>query len=299
MRLNRFNTLMEGDGGEGGQGGGGGGEFDFRQHVSEDMRENPALADIKDIDGLVSSFVNAQGMIGNSIRIPGEDAGEDQWSDFNEKLMKVPGMTRLPTDEDPDAMGAFYNKLGRPEAVDGYKIDIPDLGKDLQINDESFKAFKEVAHATGLTQKQLEGVTKWYFKDVMDQQAQLGAIKDRAIDNMRKEWGGDYDRRMGAAQATLKQFGDEQTVNDLANSLDQHPGLAKTLSNIGLKLMEGNFIQGDGTTPQDTVDEMKAKIAEIKANTKGPYWDKSNPAHDETVSRVNNLYAKLEELGAL
>ena len=51
---------------------------DFRSSLPEDLREEASLADIKDVGSLAKSYVNAQRMLGSSIRIPGQDAGEEQ-----------------------------------------------------------------------------------------------------------------------------------------------------------------------------------------------------------------------------
>ena len=71
---------------------------------------------------------NQRKLIGDSIRIPSEEAGDDSWNAFNEKIMnKVPTLMRTPNSDDSDSINDVLKRLGKPEDVDGYKLlDITD-----------------------------------------------------------------------------------------------------------------------------------------------------------------------------
>ena len=54
-------------------------------------------------------------------------------------------------------MDAFYAKIGRPEAPDGYELKVNDA-----IGEDGGKFFKELAHKNGLTQTQADSILSEY-----------------------------------------------------------------------------------------------------------------------------------------
>src|SRR3990170_781823 len=96
-----------GDPGAGTGAGGSSGAADWRTGLPDDLRSHTALADIKDVGGLAKSFVNAQSLIGRSVRIPGEDASAEDREAFYQSLTKVPGVARLPDGNDEKAWAQF------------------------------------------------------------------------------------------------------------------------------------------------------------------------------------------------
>ena len=105
-------------------------EYNWKDSVDESYRDS--VKDFKDINGLVKSYQSAQSMLGSSIRIPTDDASKEAKDEFYSRLSQVPGLTRLPNKDDPEAMNQFYNSLGRPESKDGYKIAIENLEVDVE-----------------------------------------------------------------------------------------------------------------------------------------------------------------------
>ena len=75
----------------------GGSGNEFLQMIPEELRQDPSLTPIKNVENLARSYVNAQKLIGAD---------------------KIP-MPVNPTDEDLDRI---YDRLGRPESPDGYEI---------------------------------------------------------------------------------------------------------------------------------------------------------------------------------
>ena len=116
--------MEEESGGEvqGGAGGESGAVANWRDSLSEDIRDNESLSKFTDIGALAKSYINAEQMIGkDKIVIP---STEDEWSNA-------------------------YQKLGRPDSPDGYEI-----GKveGLEVNDDAMGFFKGLFHQTGLNQ---------------------------------------------------------------------------------------------------------------------------------------------------
>src|SRR5210317_1139444 len=97
-------------------------EGNWRESLPEDLRENKTLADVKDVGSLAQQFIDSQQMIGQSIRIPGPDAGEEAWKNFHSKLTdKVPTLIPTPDPDNEEVMSALYNRMGRPEDPEGYR----------------------------------------------------------------------------------------------------------------------------------------------------------------------------------
>ena len=68
---------------------------DWKSGLSEDIRADKSLENIKDISGLAKSYIHAQKMVGaDKIPVPNKYATEDDWN-------------------------AVYEKLGRPKSADG------------------------------------------------------------------------------------------------------------------------------------------------------------------------------------
>ena len=79
-------------------------------------------------------------------------------------LERLVGAERLalPRDENDRAnWERVWNRLGRPEKPEGYKLPLPEKGGDKALA----KAFAARAHDLGLTAKQARGLTDWWNAD--------------------------------------------------------------------------------------------------------------------------------------
>lgn len=109
----------------------------FLDLIPEDIRGDASFRDIKDVGNLARSFVNAQKLVG---------APPDQ-------------VIRLAGADDAAAWNGIWNRLGRPEAVDGYQLADPaEIPAGLALSAEHKTAFAAAAHQLGLTQKQADGL---------------------------------------------------------------------------------------------------------------------------------------------
>ena len=91
-----------------------------------------------DVAALAKTAFEADKLIGNSIKLPGKKASEDERSEF-------------------------WNKLGRPAEAEKYEFDVPtDMPEDLPYDGEVADEFKTFAHSIGLTQAQAAAAHDWY-----------------------------------------------------------------------------------------------------------------------------------------
>ena len=75
---------------------------DWKANLSDELKADKSLENIKDIESLAKSFVHAQKLVGaDKIPVPNKFATEKDWD-------------------------AVYEKLGRPKNSDGYKFNLPE-----------------------------------------------------------------------------------------------------------------------------------------------------------------------------
>lgn len=161
-----------------------------------------------------------------------------------ERLLKLPSQ-----DAEPTEWEAVFAKLGRPENPDGYgEFELPE---NAPVDDNRVKAFKEKAHALGLTAKQAQEMAKWDAEFMVGQQTTMTESRQAELaaelNKLKAEWGTAFDAQMLKADAAAAEFGLE--ADDVAK-LQQVLGRYKTgtfLASLGEKLGEASFETGDGT----------------------------------------------------
>ncbi len=259
-------------------------EPSWKDELPQEIRNDASLTDIKDVNGLASSFVSAQKMLGNSIRVPGPDAGDEAWSNFHAKLTeKVPGLIPTPDPDNEEHMSALYNRMGRPEEAVGYEH--PEGVDPTQMAD-----FAGLAHNLGLTKNQYKGILTELVKFTADKQEKTDANFAAGIQKLKQEWGIVYDDNIQLVQSVMKGTGAPKEFMEMAADGKLPAESLTWLYNIGKALgTEGINFQKDESTTRLAPAEAKARAAEIMADDNGPYWDASHPQHKEMVQRVVDL----------
>lgn len=263
----------------------------FIDSLPEDLRGEVGLKDFKDVGGLAKSFIDSQRMIGNSIRIPGEDASDEVRNEFYQKLSEVPGVMRSPNMDDADAMGQFYNALGRPESAEGYKLDI---GEDISLDAGQVDKFKEFAHKNGFNNKQVNELMKFEVERANAQSEMAEVKRNEAEAVLREKWGHEYSNRVNGAKLALKSYSEKypEAIADLLGSqAGNNPALVAILSDLAVSLQEQGTI-GEVSRVQYgiTSEEAKEQINEILHNKSHAYYNEYDVTHDAAVEKVSKLY---------
>jgi len=107
----------------------------WKDLIPEDIRKESVIAQTKDITSMAKQLVSAQKMIGSRLKLPadGDTAGWDE----------------------------VYNKLGRPESIDGYKVARPESDNGVPYSEEREKEFLSAAHKIGLNNSQVQALINW------------------------------------------------------------------------------------------------------------------------------------------
>lgn len=263
-------------------------DLGFHAQLPEDIRGEASLQDIKDLNSLAKGYVNAQKMIGSSIRIPSEDAGVEAKEEFYKKLESVQGVVRLPDTDNKEAMDAFYGRLGRPDTADNYRIEAPE-GSEQAVNE-----FKQIAHQIGLTNEQASKLVGFELEKAKQAQEAATAAYDSAQSTLKDAWGNDYDNRLkGAKEAAAMYAGKypdamKQLIEGPAGN---NPALLSMLSELYGTMKESQAVIGNRSISYGhSPDEALGQISDIRSNKNHPYNIKKHPEHANAVAKVQALY---------
>ena len=243
---------------------------DWKASLSEAIRSDKSLENIKDIEGLAKSYVHAQKMVGAD---------------------KIPVPNKYATDKDWDAV---YEKLGRPKSADGYKFDLP---QDKKVDEASLKEFSTQAHKLGLLPGQAQGMVKFYnemtAKSLQDADSKALAAREASEKALKQEFGQAYDQKVTQAATLAKSVGATDILNrnlEDGTKLGDHPDMIKVFAQLASKMGEDSIVQASGPTYL-TPSQIEKQIGEL-TQTGSAYWDKNHPNHQLAVQEVLALREK-------
>jgi len=247
---------------------------DWKASLSDEIRSDKSLENIKDIEGLAKSYVHAQKMVGSD---------------------KIPVPNKYATDKDWDAV---YEKLGRPKSADGYKYDLP---QDKQVDEASLKEFSNQAHKLGLLPTQANGVVKFYnemtAKSIQDADSKALAARENSTKELKQEWGQAFDQKINQAATLAKSVGATELFDtNLADGtkLGDHPVMIKAFAELANKMGEDTITQASGPAYL-TPNQIEKQIGEL-TQVGSAYWDKNHINHQAAVEEVLALREKKNQV---
>jgi hypothetical protein len=249
---------------------------DWKDIITDDEIKNHAsIQNFKDIPSLVKSYIHAQKQIGaDKIVLPKNDNDTEAWVEL-------------------------YNKLGRPESIDGYELAEPkDLPESVSFNKELMSEFKTKAHEHGLTKKQAENLYNWYNEKMVGEAQnavkQIDEATNEKIAALKNEWGKDFETKVETAKAVVKQFGSEQFVSYLEKTnLGNDPEMIKFMNNLAEVIAEDVLIKGDSTIAK-TKEGAIQEITRLRADKEflAKLQNKMDPGYALANETLKNLYEK-------
>jgi hypothetical protein len=251
---------------------------------------NPQFDKFNTPADLAKSYAELESYRGNSIRIPSEEAGEEQLKEFTEKLMKVPGVTRIPGEDDAEGWNNIYQQLGRPSAPEEYKFDEVE---GFSGDPESEGAFRKLAHEHGLTAKQANAVHQWLGSNIAKEETASAAASQESMGRLRGEWGQAFDHKLSvatnAAQALSEKIpGLGEYFDQMANK-GYDASMVRLMSMVGEMLGESGAISVNPRTSM-TPEEARAKINDIRNNAQHPANNEFDPGYEKAREEVIRLY---------
>jgi hypothetical protein len=240
--------------------------------LPEEIRDHQSLKSVKGVEDLATQFVNQQSMIGNSLRIPTKDTSEEATAAFYKKLMDVPGVVRLPGEDADEAVWSEFNaKVGVPATADEYSIQLPE---GTTLEPEFLQEATTTAHALSLNNKQLNAILK---TEIESRAAAAEAHENYVIESkqaLKSVWSDDYDNRIaGASQAYRLYKQDFPEYAAELESVKDNPIFVKLLSDIAGAMQEAGHagIQAASNYGM-SVEDAKIKRAEIQNNKNHDYF---------------------------
>lgn len=193
----------------------------FYDGVSEESRGFFENKKFTDLDAVAKSYKNLEAMKG----VP-----------ENELL-------RIPKAEDADGLAEMYNRLGRPEKAADYTLE--------GVEDGDW--FREVAHKSGLNESQAMEIIKGYDAQLAtaSEQADAKYMQDTQVqmDELKKDWGVEFDANGEFAQIAAKKFGvNDEQLSQLERAMGTK-GLMNFMAKLGRATSEGSYADGSDSSP--------------------------------------------------
>ena len=206
----------------------------------------------------------------------------EKMSTNHDSTVVIPGL-----DATPEQQSEFYNRLGRPEAEDGYSFKL-----DEGIDTSRLDTMRSKAHALGITDEQFSGMAQadmdFMTGAVQDQSDQAVISKAEAELALKKEWGAAYDTKVAGIDVAAHKLGfsDEHLIglHKIMGPVDAMKFVDGLNSKIGDHQMEsGETVSSDHKTPEQAKLEMNALMG--KPEFVAAWTDKSNSGHKDAVAQ--------------
>lgn len=250
--------------------------------LPDGLKANPTLQNFKskDVAAVAESLVEAQKMIGGSLRLPNE---KDTPQDRAAKLDKI------------------FTQLGRPEKPDGYKIAAPGDETGIPWDAKAAEGFKTVAHQLGLTQSQVDGLMQFEVQRAMNGQVDNVQAQAKCIETLEQDWGAASKQLLGIARRTAQTYFDADTMQAIESTgLGNNPLFVKALAKMGKSLIEEGLVIGDreGMDSDGGPGSIQTELDRLMGDANSAYWNRSDPNHDAAVTRAESLRRALLELSS-
>lgn len=231
--------------------------------LSEENKSFVANKGFKSFDDVVTSYINL------------------------EKYQGVPAdkLIRLPDENNADEVNAFYKKLGRPDKAEDYKFEIAE-GQD----DAIAKAIAPELFKIGLSQKQAAAIYKTLENAKIEQGKVAEAAAIKAEEDLKTEWGSNYENNLKAAQQAAKVAGVTAAQIEALQKATDYKTVMNMLKNLASKFGE-DVLRGAGNNQQSrftlTPQQAREKIEQLKTNK--DWVTKINSGDKATLQEYDEL----------
>ena len=210
------------------------------------------------------------------------------------KLGERPAVGVPNADATPEQLDAFYNSL-RPANLDEYQIPETDFSKD-KGRDETFqKSMKEVFYKAGVSQRQVNILTKEY-DGLMAQMLEQGEEADKKFDEKITEV---FKDNREQALTRAKDLMRENIPEEFKPLLENIPNSALLLLTTTLNGVYDKYIKEDGVGTQASVataDPIALRAEAMKIMQSAEFKDFRNPGYDAAQDKVKQIYKQIAEI---
>ena len=242
---------------------------DWRTALPEQIREWPEVAQADTAEGFWKRISDQRSHIGNSIRIPTEDASDEQWGEFHTKILnRVPALMRTPTGADDESTTQILRQLGAPEKAEGYAA--ADAAESLGENELAF--YREAAHEAGLTRKQFDKVIGKLSRRTSDNKLVAEQQHKDELKGLADEWGLAAEAKYQNVVGFAKSVNAPETLVNALESKQVDAATVRWLASISTAFKESSIPSSDPFAGKSmTPSEASAQINDILFNKEHPY----------------------------
>ena len=234
------------------------------EFLPEDLKTSSELTRVKSLEDLAKNYVQSQKYISSSVRIPGEDAPQEE-------------------------IDKFYSRLGVPETPDKYEINVAEDFKAVGlVPDESLlEGFKGVSKKNNLTPTQAQGVVDGYLeleaekaKALVEQANNEHAESQQAL---KKEWRGAYQDNIDLINANLTRIFPEGSLDKLKSSgLLRDADFVKSVYSL-TKMLTGDTLYIEGENITNIGNTLADKERELQKLQDGDYKSAASQQRAEVL----------------
>ncbi len=251
--------------------------------LPEDMQGNETLNRFNSVEDLAKSYIEARSSIGSMMRVPSEDASDEDRAQFVTDLInKVPNVMLKPDFDEPEQSKDFFKTLGVPDTATDYTNP-----EDIEMSPEMESDLRDAAFELNMTPQQYKQFATRISKQFNDQVTKQKETAEAGINALKGKWGAAYDANRAAAEKIFNEnkVGD-QTFDALnAEGIETFFQLSKQLTGKGPQVGD----QPDNIVSVMSPDEAQNQINDIFRNNKHPYFDPAHPDHQRALRRMLDL----------
>lgn len=255
--------------------------MEWMESLSEDLQGDEGLKKFESVESLAKGYKNLESRAGNSIRINGPEATEEDRAATYQKIMKhMPELMLRPDPASPEQMKEFHSMLGVPDDVSAYEYEGAGLSPEI------IGELRTLARDTNMTKTQWKAYV--HRMDEMSEltTAQREEARVRMGAELKTEWGMAFEDRYSVVEKFMQENPGLGTVESL------NPEQMKTYYELSKALL-GKPQAGSQPSPRSgamTPEEATAQIAEID---KTSAFMSSNPADRQEHMRLMNKRVEL------
>jgi hypothetical protein len=269
---------------------------DWTQKLPESLRGSKLVVDSKTEENFWKRIEDQQRHLGNSIRIPSNEASPEDLKDFSDKIQKrVPNLLELPKSDDDAEYSRVFSKLGKPEKADKYSVDGV---QDLRLSDNDLASLRQAAYESDLTQRQFLKMVKKVNTDRDSSIKQNGEVRIADEKKLRSEWGAAFDERVSQVEKFLADSGAPEYLRDQFKGGSFSSEQMKWMHGMSKRMGEGSDLSGTptqqtGGSSVGKLDPLEAsqRLDEIYRNKAHPFHKPNDPAYKTALARVLELVA--------
>lgn len=230
------------------------------------------------------------------------DPGDAVKAAFDLRQQISKGFEAPGEDATDDEKAEHRARLGVPETVDAYEIDLPEeTPKEIEPTREDLEPFLSAMHEAGAPAATVQAAIDWFYGTYLpegqkfQEEESAKALKE-ASDALDKEWPDpkEQETNLNFAQRAAAHFGSETFTKFLVGHqidgvpLDKHPEFVRVFAKIGRRISEKGVQIG---MTDDEVKDSETKMDELTAAA----W---KAQEEGNVKERDRLFAEREALSA-